>query len=288
MYFTAGAYSDAGLKKSVNQDSICILQGEYPMHGNFFNENRRGRVVMGMVCDGMGGEKQGEIASKAGIEMFRKWFTKKLPEHLKKYEKPGNHSDDVLQNVSKDFEAMINDLNHDMCRYGTDNGIRLGTTLSVIIIFDDGRYILAHTGDSRIYRIERYVKKISQITKDQSLVADEVRKGIITKDEALKDSRRNILTECIGISDSVSPIIETGRINSGVSILICSDGFYHEIRESEMGERLSEMYGDKEEIKRALTDMIRVCKSRGEKDNISAVLITCRGKDRRDLWLRRK
>ena len=97
MYFTAGAYSDAGLKKSVNQDSICILQGEYPMHGNFFNENRRGRVVMGMVCDGMGGEKQGEIASKAGIEMFRKWFTKKLPEHLKKYEKPGNHSDDVLQ-----------------------------------------------------------------------------------------------------------------------------------------------------------------------------------------------
>ena len=97
MYFTAGAYSDAGLFKSVNQDSVCILQGEYPMHKKFLNENRRGHVIMAMVCDGMGGEDRGEIASKAGIEMFRKWFTEKLPGHLKKYVETGNKSDDILK-----------------------------------------------------------------------------------------------------------------------------------------------------------------------------------------------
>ena len=288
MYFTAGAYSDAGLFKSVNQDRVCILQGEYPMHKKFLNENRRGHVIMAMVCDGMGGEDRGEIASKAGIEMFRKWFTEKLPGHLKKYVETGNKSDDILKTLSADFELMIKRLNRDMCRYGEEKGIRLGTTLSVIVIFDDGRYVLAHTGDTRIYRVDRQNKSVSQITIDQSLVADEVRNGIITKEQALKDSRRNILTECIGISDSVSPIISRGKVGKWESVLICSDGFYHEISESEIGEKLSGRYEDKDEIKGALKDMIRVCKSRGENDNISALLITCRGSNRRDLWQARK
>lgn len=255
MYFVASHFSAVGISKSVNQDSVCIRQAKC---------NRK-NYLMAVICDGMGGMEQGEVASKAGVQCFYDWFEKRLPKIIKEC------SLDVILN---DWKRMIPRLNDTLCQYGKNNNIRLGTTLSAIFIDDDGRYVIAHVGDSRIYEIREGVRMLTQ---DQSLVADEARRGVISWQQAKVDERRNILLECIGISEKVNPMYATGKLLKRRSqVLLCSDGFCHEINEREISKKLGKGFRKKQDILEALKELEWTCEKRGEQDNISAILISMR------------
>jgi len=125
-------------------------------------------------------------------------------------------------------------------------------------------------GDSRIYHIGT---ETTQLTRDHTFVEREVREGRMTRQEAMSDMRRNLLLQCIGASRRIEPQIITGRAKAG-TYLLCSDGFRHEISPREMeesfgGGRLKDRSAMKKEARRMVNEAI----GRGEKDNISVILI---------------
>ena len=253
MHFVEGYCTSAGITGHINQDALCIRCARYAGH----------ELTMSVICDGMGGAKEGEVASSAAVTAFYEWFEKRLPGIIEGH---------VAGSTMGDWKRMIVRLNDALCRYGKQRNISCGTTLSSILLFDDGRYVIAHVGDSRIYEIG---KRARILTEDQSLVADEVRRGIISRSQAQVDSRRNILLECIGISPEVNPYFVSGHLRPETAgILLCTDGFYHEITACEMTERLGKAFETGNDIKASLGKLITLCEERGETDNISGILIS--------------
>lgn len=254
MVFLAAAETNVGIAKSTNQDSICIK----------IAETSCGQLAMAMVCDGMGGLEKGELASAAVIREFSTWFERELPDNINSFS---------WDYVSEKWTHMIKNLNRTIGDYGSYYGFSLGTTVTAILLFKS-EYLIAHVGDSRAYEVKN---ELLQLTEDHSVVGREVRRGAITAEEAERDPRRNILIQCVGASKSVTPQIVKGKIKEGASYLLCSDGFRHEISSDEIFASINPAVVNKsDEMSTALERLIDTAMARGERDNISALMIYAR------------
>lgn len=250
MRFTAIAETDIGTVKDTNQDSVLIKHARY----------EDGEALLAAVCDGMGGLSKGELASATVIRAFAKWFDEALPFEL---------LDVDMQVIGGKWSLLLKDLNVKIQEYGRANHVSLGTTFSGILFVKDN-YVIAHVGDSRIYRIG---SGLSQLTADQTFVAREIGRGNMTREQAKSDKRRNLLLQCVGASDVVEPQILCGRAGKG-AYMLCSDGFRHEITEAEIYESLNPVnLMNQNAMHSNVRYLIEQVKRRGEKDNISAVLI---------------
>lgn len=252
MRFLSAAHTDVGITKKVNQDAFCLKIAKTPkMH-----------LALAVICDGMGGLKQGELASALLVNAFSNWFENTLPQQAVQGVR--------LENVRTQWNAILQDQNKKIIAYGKSKNISMGTTLSAVLIAGD-QYVLAHVGDSRIYLLSDHIK---QLTKDHTVVAHEVEQQRLTLEEARVDKRQNILLQCIGATGSVAPEFVIGSLNEGEEILLCSDGFRHEVREEEMfGVLAPNLLGSERVMKKALVDLVELNKTRGEKDNITALLL---------------
>lgn len=247
-------HTDIGLKKNTNQDSLCIKKAR--------TEN--GAVMMAVMCDGMGGLKKGEVASASVVERFSKWFETELPGVVGR--------PDVIDEVQYAWNRMIKQLNNDIADYGRGLSINLGSTLTVLLLLENGSYIIGHVGDSRAYCIDSI--SLRQLTTDHTVVANDVRMGRITPEQAKTDPRRNVLLQCIGASRFVEPEFVTGKASEGQCYMLCSDGFRHFISEDEILRELSPgKILNRDMIKDILVSLIELNKERGERDNISSILI---------------
>ncbi len=250
MRFIATADTDIGISKKTNQDSVLVKHGM--VDGV--------EVLMAIVCDGMGGLSKGEVASATVIKRFSRWFDEELPYEI------DNLSMSI---IGAKWALLLKELNSDIFLYASRQGITMGTTFTGILFVDD-QYVVAHVGDTRLYRIS---DGMFQMTEDHTFIARELKKGTITPEQAKTDKRRNLLLQCVGASDKVDPQTIVGRALQGV-YMICSDGFRHEVMPNEMLGYLN--YGalvDKETMHRNGRYLIEVAKQRGEKDNISVLLI---------------
>lgn len=250
MRYVATADTDIGISKSTNQDSAIIKHASFD----------EGEVLMAIICDGMGGLSKGELASATVIRAFSKWFDEELKFELENID---------MQVIGGKWALMLKDLNVKILEYGKKSGNSLGTTFSGILFVND-KYVIVHVGDSRIYHIGSSVK---QLTTDQTFVAREISRGTMTLEQAKKDKRRNLLLQCVGASDVVTPEVICGTTEKG-AYMICSDGFRHEITESEVYESLNPVnLVNKNAMHSNVRYLIEQDKSRNEKDNISALLI---------------
>lgn len=250
MRYLVAAYTDAGILKEINQDSFVVRRAEYA----------GGEILMAAVCDGMGGLSKGELASAVVIREFDRWFDEKLPSALTLHD---------IRVVAADWVHMLEVLNIKLGRYGGSNNCQLGTTFTGML-FIGGEYIAVHVGDTRAYRIDTSIR---QLTEDQTFVAREVRNGNMTEQQAKNDSRRNILLQCVGACESVTPQVLFGRGEEG-GYMLCSDGFRHNVSEEEMYTAFSAAFNSgKEAMNTALCDVAGLVKARGERDNITALLI---------------
>ena len=248
MKFSAVADTDIGINKAINQDSLLIKHAIY--------ENIE--VLMAVVCDGMGGLSKGELASATVIRIFSDWFTNVLPFELQCLD---------FQILSDKLTLLLKDINARIIDYGQKNGVNLGTTVSGILFIED-KYLIHHIGDSRIYHINSEIK---QLTIDQTFVEREVVRGRLTPEQAKTDKRRNLLLQCVGASKIIEPQVIFGMIEPG-SYLLCSDGFRHTITENEMLHTFGENE-NKEALKKGARLLIDAAKNRGEKDNISVIVV---------------
>lgn len=250
MHFTVTADTDVGTSKNTNQDSVLIKQAFWG----------GGEVLMAVVCDGMGGLSKGELASATVVRGFSEWFDRELKFELEPID---------MQVVGGKWALMLKGFNGKLLKYGTAHGISLGTTFSGIL-FVKGQYVIVHVGDSRVYYIGGSIR---QLTTDQTFVAREISRGTMTAEQAKRDKRRNLLLQCVGVSEDLRPEIHAGIVKKGVYML-CSDGFCHEITAAEMYEVLNPVnLTNKNTMHRNAKYLIEQVKLRQEKDNISVILI---------------
>lgn len=261
-HYTVAAKSDTGTTKSINQDSLTVKVANTPF----------GEAALAVLCDGMGGLEQGEVASSVVVRTYEQWFLKELPAFLAK-----GFSEEALAQA---WSHMANSCNERIMDYSRIKNAPMGTTLTVLLLLG-GYYYISHVGDCRVYVMGNGME---QLTTDQTYVAREVALGHMTAEQAKNDSRRNVLLQCIGTVNYVEPDFIHGEIYDGDSFLVCSDGFRHELSEQEIYDychtaleemewSVAERMGNSHIMNGQLQFLIDKNMERGEKDNISAILI---------------
>jgi protein phosphatase len=238
------AATDQGLKRAQNEDS----------HGEWIPstpEERAKRGTLLVVADGMGGSRAGEVASRLAVESVMRYYR----------EAPG---EDLLEDLHHAVEAANRVIHRESASHPEHAG--MGTTVTAVVVRDADAF-LAHVGDSRAYLIQD--GRIRQLTRDHSLVAQLVREGQLTPEQAKVDPRRNVVTRSVGVGPRVEIDAEhePGLLHPGDTILICSDGLHGLVTDEELKAAASGP-----DLAQACRDAIALANQRGGPDNITLVL----------------
>ena len=254
MQYIACAKTDKGISESINEDCIAY----------FSKLQNKIKALLLIVCDGVGGLSYGEVASHCLVQEFYHWFLL-LDEKIfqsKKWERE----------IIKQWKALLFYANRKLKQTGKRYFSMIGTTLSALMIYKN-TYVLLHIGDSRVYKINHFVRKIS---KDHTLY-EKNKKGWLYYFNPNKEREKHILTQCVGVTSRLEPYIRVGRLKKNTSFLLCSDGFYQKLKRNEIKMYFSPKHcRKKERIRYGLSACIRLVKEREEKDNISAAVVICR------------
>ncbi len=250
-YIAAGG-TDAGLRGGSNQDSF----------GAKVISCRGQEIAAVIMCDGMGGYSCGEVASATVVDAFQRWIMRRLPAFCESGLNPELIFDEWL--------GLAELCNRNILRYGEKHGIRLGTTAAMLLLTPE-QYLIMNIGDCRVYEIGREVR---QITRDQTIVQQELDAGLLTPEQAAADPRGHILSECIGAAAVMHPDFYLGRAEENTVFLLCCDGFRHKIGAADIMEYLApEKMTGCEQMQVQIRGMIELNMQRGERDNISAVAV---------------
>lgn len=235
--------SDIGLRRANNQDSLAIWIANT-------EEQWRQRGHLFVVADGMGAHAAGELASKMATDLVPLGYHKLLdrPPH------------EALAQAVRDANAQIHARG-----MASDDFRGMGTTVSALAVLPHGA-IIAHVGDSRVYRLRGEV--IEQLTFDHSLVWELRRAGQFPAGETLSYIPKNIITRSLGPNPEVQVDLEGPfSIQPGDVFLLCSDGLSGQVRDEEIGKILSLL--PPEEAVRTLIDLANL---RGGPDNITVIV----------------
>ena len=250
MKYTVIANSDIGNTMSINQDSLLIKHISY----------KEKEVLMTIMCDGMGGLSKGELASSTIVHYFNRWFDSTIQSEI-------NNLD--FRVIACKWKFILKDLNNRIQNYSNQKGIKMGSTFTGVLFVDE-QFVIVHVGDTRVYFID---SEIHQLTEDHTVVAEELRKGLISFDQADKDKRKHSLYQCIGASKNIHPQIYYGTSQKGM-YLLCSDEFRNTLSQEELLTYFDENeLSTTEDMKQRIDRIFQIVKSRGERDNISAILI---------------
>lgn len=238
--------TDIGKVRRENQDDFSI------------KENKDKKMVASVVCDGMGGAKAGGLASN----LATKTFMDHLDNHLFSATLKRPSYSKILTSACSESNGIVYQYS---CFDSDYNG--MGTTLVGAIISKDQAYIV-NVGDSRAYLLEK--KQITQISLDHSLVAEMVRRGEISEEEARNHPRKNIITNALGIEGEIISDIFHVKLHKGNRILLCSDGITNIITDDELLQ-FSQKYDTSKEY---VEHLIQYALKLGAPDNVTAVAVT--------------
>lgn len=247
-YMRISSLSDRNGRRT-NQDSSLIKS----------KVRGKDKLLLCMVADGMGGTDDGTAASLLTQKLMERWFDKNADELLQ--------SRDFENKVKESITEVLQDANEKATLYSREKGFTTGSTAMVVLFFGN-KYIAANIGDSRLYKFSRGESR--QITRDQTLAQLEVERGNLTPEEAKTDKRSHTLLQCIGMDEDLEPEFFQGTIRKGEYYLICSDGMYNRVDISELEQIVMQK---KKDTKKKLMELIIRSKQKGEKDNITGILV---------------
>lgn len=240
----AWGLTDLGNVRQQNQDFYEILTLE-------------GQQTLLVVCDGMGGAKSGNVASKLAAEVFvgevrrtarPDMSAKQIETMLRSAVELANRAVFEQSKVSSDFEGM-------------------GTTL-VAAFLTPKMAVIANVGDSRAYIFDK--EGIRFVTVDHSLVELMVQRGDITREQAKNHPGKNLITRAVGTEAKVSADIYRQNLRPGDAILLCSDGLSNEMADQEI--LFEVVHGVRKEG--CCQRLLDIAKGRGAPDNVTVVLAT--------------
>lgn len=241
--------TDRGMLRRANQDACAY-------------ESVAARRAWGVVCDGMGGARAGDIASRIGVEVFK--------EHMQAYYAEAR----VEASSVVELEAAVEEGNEAILFVANRNReyFGMGTTLVGIIIEDDEVFII-NIGDSRAYHISE--GEIHRVTRDHSVVEALVARGNITPEQARIHPQKNLITRALGTSKTAQPDIYTLSVKEDDWILLCSDGLINELLDEEILEELQSCTQTEE----ACHKLLDMALERGAADNVTVLLFHVESKE---------
>ena len=185
------------------------------------------RLGVFVVCDGMGGHAAGEIASQIAVETVLSFFRERKPSV-----QDNAYLDDAPLGARLLAEA-VKKANDAILAYAEENKNTsgMGTTL-VAVRFAEGVFSIANVGDSRIYLFRE--GQLLQLTEDHSLVMEQVRRGMITLDQAKHSSAQNIITRALGTDESTLPDLGEFPAQGGDLLLLTTDGVLRHVDDEEI------------------------------------------------------
>ncbi len=232
-------------KRTENQDSFLIET----------IEDRE--CLVAVVCDGMGGENAGSIASTLASKIFISYFVERILASRAKNPDLKRH----LNNACK----KANDIVYSYSCFSA-NYTGMGTTLVAAAIMGN-RAVIVNVGDSRAYFLNR--KKITQITKDHSYVQTLVDKGILTPEQARRHPMKNSIMRALGVDEKVECDTFLQKLSKGEKILLCTDGITNCVTDAEILKLSQESRSPEELAKKLVAQALEA----GANDNVTAVVL---------------
>ena len=259
---SAFGLSDVGRVRSNNEDSFFFTQLGSGLENFIVAETADpdARWIF-IVADGMGGGQAGEVASQMTVELVAKNVAEPL----------SNRQVFDQDNFVKALTNAVEKTNQTVFQESQSNkNLRgMGTTLTAAVVAGS-TLTVAQLGDSRAYLLRNGV--ITQLTKDQSLVAQMVAAGKITPQEAKTHPRRNVILQAVGVQPKVEVAITPTRLQRGDQMVLCSDGLWGKVEPEEIKE-LVERFPPQE----ACENLIRLANERGGEDNITVLVASFSG-----------
>lgn len=240
MHLAVSARTDTGRLRKGNEDNLYADANEY-----------RGLFI---VADGMGGHAAGEIASQMAVDLIA---SELADLNDLAGADAGNRVSQTLRLANRQvFQRTTSEVDK----------TGMGTTASALLL-SDTRYLIGHVGDSRIYLVRD--GEMKQLTRDHSLVQEQVDAGIITAEQARHHPQSNVITCCIGMSTDIDPDIITGDTRVGDVFLLASDGLTGMVEDK----RLQQLLESRATPERIVNAMITQANNNGGIDNITAIVV---------------
>lgn len=240
--------TDPGMIRSHNEDAV-------------FGDASLGIAIL---ADGMGGYNAGEVASGIATTLLASNFTREIPQYVpdaggfSSFSSAGQY---LASEVSQANMAVFNTSQNQPQYAG------MATTL-VVAWFYDNRMLVGHLGDSRLYRLRG--SDFEQLTKDHSLLQEQLDSGMITAEEACCSHNKNLVTRGVGVDPEVETEIHDYELLTGDIVLLCSDGLSDMIADAEIASVL-QSFG--EDLNLAADRLVQTANEYGGRDNISVILV---------------
>jgi serine/threonine protein phosphatase PrpC len=241
--------TDPGMVRSHNEDSIAA-------------DTANGLVVL---ADGMGGYNAGEVASGMATTVIVTEIRQILT-NAKPYQAGETGGDQIVAKMVREQVIKANTSIYQAAQ-SQPQYAGMGTTL-VVCLFYDNRMLVAHLGDSRLYMSRE--GKFKQVTRDHSLLQEQIDSGIITPEQAKKAAHKNLVTKALGIDPMVEPEIHEYPTKPGDIYLLCSDGLCDMVEDEDIGMTLQALGGN---LKLAAQQLVQMANDNGGRDNVSVILV---------------
>jgi len=231
---------------------------------NFGYDSRYGIYV---VCDGMGGQAAGEVASKMAVDTILTYF--RSSSHSNHFPKVGEQFESVTDRANH-LGSSIQLANQAVHDAATHHAAQQGMGSTVVAVSFEGEgsfYSLGHVGDSRIYLVRN--GEIEQLTNDHSLVMEQVRRGLITLAEARVSKMQNIIIRALGTEPSVKPDLDDRMALPGDVLVLCSDGLTRHVPD----DSIAEVVGNTPDLRQACELLVEAAKDGGGEDNITCLML---------------
>jgi protein phosphatase len=240
--------SDAGKVRPLNEDSISTRP-------------QKGIVVL---ADGMGGYNAGEVASALAAALITRGIESAWPQVA-----ADSSREESKLKAEKLFRDEIQFANESIYRKAQQDTScsGMGTTL-VAGLFHDNFIIVSHIGDSRLYRLR--AGNLSHMTRDHSLLQEQLDAGLISTEEAKVSNNKNYVTRALGVDPVAEPEVNCYEVLPGDIYLFCSDGLNDLVSDEEI-EGTLKTWADRPAI--AATQLVRAANDNGGRDNISVVVV---------------
>jgi serine/threonine protein phosphatase PrpC len=235
--------TDPGRARENNEDSVAV------------DEPTR----LGILADGMGGYNAGEIASGMATAFIKselgRWLTAGRPACQQPSE------------VRRAMEICVDNANRSIFNAANSNPqySGMGTTL-VVGVFQARRLMLGHIGDSRCYRLRD--GEFVQITKDHSLLQEQMDAGLITPEQAATSTNKNLVTRALGVEDAVLLEVNEHEVEPGDVYLMCSDGLSDMVDD----DNIAQLLATDVPLEQKVVQLIDAANANGGRDNISVLL----------------
>ncbi len=246
------------LEVAARTDIGCVRQNNEDAFGC---DRARGIYV---VCDGMGGQAAGEIASRMAVDAVIQYFR----EPARSDDAQSRHWIHGVSPRAQSLNDAVQSANREIYQAAAGSPSRAGMGSTIVaVLVEDGSFSIAHAGDSRIYLLR--AGSIEQLTCDHSLVMEQVRRGLLSREAAQNSEMQNIIIRALGPDQSVEVDVDDLEAQPGDILLLCTDGLTRHLSD----ETIRDTINAAASVEVACDRLIEAARAAGGSDNITCMLL---------------